>query len=632
MEKMKGYAGSILKVDLSSGSINKIPLTEELIAKFLGGAGINARLAYDAIAPGTEPFSPQNTMVFGVGPLVGTLVPGAGRSNVTSKSPSSRFIGTSGSGHLGVLKFAGYDHVVITGQADRPVYLAIGDKVAIREAGHLWGKDTWATTDAVWQELGRQYAVLAIGPAGENLVRDAGVIANKHSAYARTGIGAVMGSKNLKAIAAYGSQGITVAHPKRFLDLANKLHRELTDLSSYENIRKYGTLTHLVPAVEAGLLSYKNFRETVRREMLSCFDVEKLMQEGGRRHLSCFSCPLGCKHYFCGKEGEFAGLDLQLGCALASSAAAAKCGVVGWLPALKLAEMCNRLGMDYISIGALTAMAIELYERKIITGDDTGGLTLAWDAGTLHRLTEDIANRRGFGDVLANGLMEASRQVGRGAEDCAMHFKGISAGDPRLGLSTLIFSTLINVTGHPSHGNALWFGVSQEELLRYCQKLGMPEKDRERILTGSGGYSVARLTKWAEDYSFVLECLGVCNHFIYQEFDLSMWSDLYSSVTGIDLDVAGLLAAVARGRDMRRAFNMREGATRKDDTMPNRFFTESIRTGGKTAAPLDREHIDGLITEYYAERGWDPREGALSPGRMAELTGILERVGKGLVQ
>jgi aldehyde:ferredoxin oxidoreductase len=266
MSKLGGYAGNILKVDLTTKSITSAPLSPELAAKFLGGAGLNARLAYDCIPAHTPAFSPQNTLVFGAGPLVGTLAPGAGKTNITAKSPLGKFMGSSGSGHMGAVKFAGYDHVLVTGKADSPVYLVIADEVEIREADHLWGKDTWETTDVIWRELGREYAVASIGPAGENLVADAAIIANKYSAFGTTGMGAVMGSKNLKAIAAYGSQGITVAEPKRFMELVNGLCKEMLNFPFIQVLRDLGTLINFENLVTgntqgSGAIAYKNCQQ-----------------------------------------------------------------------------------------------------------------------------------------------------------------------------------------------------------------------------------------------------------------------------------------------------------------------------------------------------------------------------------
>lgn len=619
MKQVGGYSGSILKVDLSTGNIRKIPLSEELYTKFLGGAGINARLAYDCIEPHAGALAPQNALILGVGPLVGTLVPGAAKSNITAKSPASGLFGSSGSGHLGLLKFAGYDHVVITGRAAKPVYLKIGDGVEIREADHIWGRDTWETTEAVWRELGRQYAVLAIGPAGENLVRDASIIANKYSAYARTGMGAVMGSKNLKAIAVYGSQAVEVTHPKRFVKLVDRLSRDVANLLD-QRFHKYGKgLVHLEPLAKAGGLSYQNFRQIVGADFLKSFDIDQLLDQIERRKRSCFSCPIGCKHYMFGKEGgELAGLALPISCGLNPVLTAVNCGVSGWREALEFAELCNRLGMDQISISGLIAMAVELYEKGIITKEDTGGTILDWDSGTLHGLTQAIAYRRDIGDVLANGFIEASQQIGHGAEDYAIHSKGIGSLEPRLFFSPFVLGSITNATGH--FPNTMYFKKTGDELQRFCQRIGMTEKDRLRILTGPDDYNLARMTKWVDDYSLVLECLGLCMAYTYQEFDLQVWADLYTAVTGIEMDVAGLLACAARSWDMKRAFNVREGAGRKDDAVPRRFLAEAVSWGEKLCPPLDSTHIDGLITDYYRERGWDQKEGAVNPARVAELT------------
>lgn len=620
MDRLGGYAGNILLVDLSKRTISKMPLTEELAMKFLGGAGINARLLYDFGQSGVEPFSPENPLVFGVGPLVGTLAPGACKSNITSKSPSSGFLATSGSGHLGMLKFAGYDHVVITGKADRPVYLVIGDEVEIRDASGIWGRDTWEATDAIWNEVGRHFAVLSIGPAGENLVRDASVMANKYSAFARTGTGAVMGSKNLKAIAAYGSHDITVADSKRFMNLAKDISRKIADLEFIPIIREYGTLVAFGMIVPTGTILSKNFRQVEGEEFLKVFDLQKFKEgiEHGTR--SCLACPVGCKHYIHWKEGEYAGLKLSLSCAAVATFSAVNCGVMGYPQVLKFAQMCNRLGMDEISISGIIAMAIELYEKGIINQSETDGLALEWDTKTVHRLVHDIAHRQGFGDILANGLIGASQQIGRGAEDYAIHFKGLGPGADVRVLSTPVFSCMTNATGHSSHINMTLYGMAREQLVEYSRRLGMTDEDMDRILTGPLGYNTAQLTKWAEDYSFALECLGLCQMDWYQGFDISMWADLYSAATGLEIDAAGLLKASGNGRDMRKAFNTREGATRKDDCIPKRFLTESVKVGEDVRPPLDEEYVNGLLTEYYEERGWDPKEGTISPEKLVELT------------
>ena len=624
MDRQGGYAGRILKIDLTAGSISEMTLSSELAAKFIGGAGLNAWLAYDCIPKHTPPFSPENALVFGAGPLVATLMPTAGKTNFTSKSPLSHFIGTSGSGHMGFVKFAGYDHVVVTGRADRPVYLEIGDEVRIREASHLWGKDTWETTDLVWQELGKRCAVASIGPAGENLVRDACIMANKYSAFAKTGMGAVMGAKNLKAIAANGSRGIKPAEPERFMKLANRIRSEIMSMRGIEGWRTLGTLITLSDAFAAKGMSvpYKNCQQAADEGLMKSLDVElfdPLMEVHG--HISCLACPIGCKHFLRLKEGPYAGLTMPLSCAAAPAICfGGVCALEGWDEILKCNELCNRLGMDN-ACANLVAMAIELYQRGIINKKDTGGLELDWQPHVVHDLLQKIAYREGLGNVLADGLIEAPRHIGRGADYYALHYKGVgnSQGDPRPVMNSWIVGTLTNVIGHTA-GVRMLYGKSRDKVERALRHVGISEGDLQSILSGPGEYNVGRLTKWCEDYAFVLECLGLC-HFHSQMFDIDLWGEVYSAATGIDMDGDALLKAAARGLDVRKAFNIREGASRKDDTMPERFLTEPIRVGEETHPPFDREYMNGLITQYYEARGWDPDEGNVSSSRLADLVG-----------
>ena len=624
MSKLGGYAGNILKVDLTTKSITSAPLSPELAAKFLGGAGLNARLAYDCIPAHTPAFSPQNTLVFGAGPLVGTLAPGAGRTNITAKSPIAHFIGISGSGHLGALKFTGYDHVIVTGRADSPVYLEIGDHVRIREAGHLWGKDTWETADTLWHELGRKYVVAAIGPAGENLVNDASIIANKYSAFATTGMGAVWGSKNLKAVAVCGSQGVSIAEPKRFMELVNGLRQQIMDFPYIESFRNLGTLMTLPALIKGepyGSMPYKNFQQAADEEVMKGFDINTFMGPLMERHgkISCLGCPVGCKHF----------MRIRSGPAMAISCASAPvvsfggiCGLEGWAEAYRCAELCNRLGMCYSSVACLVAMAIELYQRGVIDQKDTGGLELDWQPAVVQDLLRRIAYRIGFGDILAHGLIEAPKLIGRGADQYAVHCKGVgcSISDVRVHLSSWSSSLLTNVIGHSQDPREL-YGQPPQVIETTLREMGISQRDMERVLSDSRGYNHGWLTRWTEDYAFVVECLGACN-FYHQivNIPVNLWAEIYSAATGIPMDGDGLLKAAARGLDLRKAFNLREGGSRKDDTMPRRFLTEPVKVRGQMRPPYDGQKLDEIVTEYYEARGWDPKDGILSPERLAELT------------
>jgi len=628
MDKMGGYAGSILKVDLTTKNIDRIPLSQELALKFLGGTGINGWLAYSHIEPLTAPFSPQNALVLGIGPLTGTLAPGAVRSNITAKSPVSQYIGSSGTGHMGMLKFAGYDHLIVTGKAETPVYLKIGDEVEIRDAGHLWGKDTWEATEAVWHELGKEYAVASIGPAGENLVRDANVMVNKYSAYADTGMGAVMGSKNLKAIAAYGSQGISVAEPKRFMELVNSINQEVMGIPNIEEFRTFGTLLMLegMTGKTVSPVYYRNHQQVAGEEFLKSFDNKvflEMMEQHG--NLSCPGCPVGCKHFVRPRGGPYAGLAMPLSCAASPvEAFGGPCALEGgWIETFKCAELCNRLGMSYFSSANLIAMAIELYQRGIIDKKDTGGLDLEWQPGVVQDLLQRIAHRKGFGDILADGLIEAPRRIGRGADYYAIHCKGVGSflADPRPLYTTLWATTVTHVTGGHLPPTWEYEGLSREKRERTLRRMGLFEDEMAKAGSGSGGLGIGRITRLAEDYTFALECFGMCTFPHNRRFNIDVWAEVYSAATGIEVSGAELLEAAARGIDMRKAFNIREGASRKDDTIPRRFLSEPIEFQGRICPPYDSEHLDKLVTEYYEARGWDPGNGAVTQQRLAELTG-----------
>ncbi len=626
MSKLGGYAGNILKVDLTTKSITSAPLSPELAAKFLGGAGLNARLAYGCIPAHTPAFSPQNTLVFGAGPLVGTLAPGAGKTNITAKSPLSNFIGSSGSGHMGAVKFAGYDHVIVTGKADGPVYLVIGDEVKIREADHLWGKDTWETTDVIWRELGREYAIASIGPAGENLVADAAIITNKYSAFGTTGMGAVMGSKNLKAIAAYGSRGITVAEPKRFMELVNGLCKEMLDFPFIQVLRDLGTLINFENLVTgntqgSGAIAYKNCQQVADEEVMNNFDLQTLFGPLMEQHgnISCLSCPVGCKHFMRLKGGP--AMALSCGSAPATNFGGS-CAVDGWIEVYKCAELCNRLGINYSSAASLIAMATELYQRGIIDTKDTDGLELDWKPEVVRDMIKKISYRQGFGNLLADGLIEAPKHIGRGAEYYAIQFKGIgnTVSDARSNFSSWSSSLLTNVIGH-SHSPKELYGQSAEATELVLREMGICDDDLARVLSGPSGRHLGWVTRWTEDYAFAVECLGLCNFYQHAlNIKVGRLAEIYSAATGMPMDGEGLLKAAARGLDIRKAFNQREGVSRKDDTMPMRFLTEPLMVRGQMRPPYEKQKLDQMVTEYYEARGWDRDKGTLSPQRLAELT------------
>lgn len=624
MEKPGGFAGSVLHVDLSQGSITKEPLSQELMSNFLGGAGINTKLAYDLIKPAEDPLSPGNVLLIGAGPFVGTIIPGAGRCSATAKSPASGLFGSNISGYFGTLKFAGYDHLVIKGKADRPVYLKIrDDEVEIQDASHIWGKDTWEATDAIWKELGQEYEVLAIGPAGENLVRSANIVGGKYSAFARTGLGAVMGSKNLKAIAVYGTGSIEVADVEAFTQLLDRLYKEFTAQPGLDGWRTYGTLISLEAMAKAGLYPRKNFQEIGEADRcIEAFNLDDFakLKVGD---VACMSCPIGCKHFVELTEGKYAGLRLTVSCANAPTQSwGGPCGIEGWEEIFRCVELCNRLGLDYYDTAGLVAWAIELYQRGIIESKDTQGLELDWGkADVIQELIEKIAHKDGFGDILAQGLVEAPKRVGKSSSYYLAQVKGIGlVFDPRVRHSVEVVSQSFNVRGaHDSALSVTMLPRTRDKMVKFAERIGFPPADAwDRVLAGAEGFNAARLSKWYEDNVTVLDSLGMCQFAPFQRPNIALWAGLYSSLTGIQKDATELLKTGERAWNVRRAFNLREGATRKDDTFPERTIREPVKAGDKEYSPFTDAHLTKLIDDYYDERGWNA-DGTISQEKLDQL-------------
>lgn len=624
MAKLGGYAGNILQIDLTSKSAVSHPLPPKLIADFLGGAGINSKLVWDLVKPGIDPLSPENAIVIGIGPYVGTAIPGTGKCNIAGKSPASGFYGSSGSGHLGMLKFTGHDHLIITGKADHPIYLKIfNDTVEFRDARHLWGKDVWEATDAIWREVGSDYVVACIGPAAENLVSSAAIVTNKYSTFARTGMGTVMGSKNLKGIALYGTRGITVADKDRFTRVLDNFYRQFIAHPNLKEWRRDGTLISLKPFAELDLYPYKNFQEVAPADkVLKAFNMNTFLEKIKAGDVACMACPIGCKHFLRVKEGKYAGLTLSVSCVNSViQGVGTFVGIEDWQELLRSAELCARLGLDFFNTGALISWAIELYKRGLLSKKDTGGLELEWGAAVaIQTLIQQIARREGLGDILADGFEKAARRLGGKAADYAVQIKGLGfVIDPRARLSTETYSQFTNVKGQVSNVSITMLKRTPEQLKKFAQKIRVPEKAYDKVLSGPEGFNAARLTKYAEDYTAAMESLGVCQFPLYQRFDISVWAELYSALTGIEAKPDDLLNAVDRAWDVRKAFNIREGASRKDDRPPPRLMYETLRIGNRVHQPIEPEQADRMLTEYYEERGWDPVEGSVKPERLKEL-------------
>jgi len=617
--KFKGYAGALLHVDLTHRKLDKIPLDESLAQKYLGGAGFCSRILYDKIMPGIDPLGPKNVLMFATGPLTGTLFPQASRYVVAAKSPLTEIWGEShAAGHWGPeLKFAGYDGIILFGRSKKPVYLWIDDDcVEVRDAGHLWGKTCYETDDALKEELDDQEVkVASIGPAGENMVRFACIMNDRDRCAARSGMGAVMGSKRLKAIAVRGSHDIEVADPKHYLDLIFGLHRKMLAHPFTENRAKYGT-TNLVELMqEIGRLPSYNMREGVFDE------YEKISGETIRKNYlvkarADFSCLQRCGRYTAVKSVpyEYVGgsPEYETQCSLGS-----RCGISHTEALLYAHYLCNAYGMDGISMGAVLSWAMECYELGILTKKDTDGIDLSWgNHEALIELIPMVAKREGFGNLLAEGSYRAAKKIGGGAEKYVMHVKRqeIAAQESRAQKSMgLAAATAARGADH-LYGFPVLDEVGFEDTIR--ERFGekyLPEI-ADRLNPKYKGYMV----KECEDFMVVVESVGVCKYgtqippvFYYGDIAKAL-----RATTGMNFDEKDLRTVGERIVNLNRAFNAREGITRKDDVLPDRLTKVPSPRGPAKGQVVE---LDRMLDEYYVCRGWDAETGLPSRKKLEDL-------------
>lgn len=606
-----GWAGCILRVNLTTQEIWKEPLDPDLARKYLGQSGINAKLLYDLTEPGADPLSPANPLIFGVGPLGGSLAPCSGRFTVTTKSPLTGVFGDANcGGHWGPeLKNAGYDHIVITGRAEHPVFLWINDDVVeLRDAGHLWGKDTWETDEQIKTQLAQPSAQVAcIGPAGENQVRYSAIVCNLSRAAARTGVGAVMGAKNLKAIAVRGNRGMAVAEPENFFRVVQQSVEDIQHDPLYEVATTLGTTAITGLAQALGFLPTRNFQASTFEEA-DKLTGEVILKEHITKHKSCFNCPVGCSRYYKVEEGEYAGTVGEGPEYESISALGTKCGN-GNLPSILHANtLCNKLGMDTISAGSVIGWAMEAYQRGIIKSEDIGGLKLEWGNHEAEiQLIHKIARREGIGDVLAEGVLRAARRLG--GEEFAVHSKGMEypAVDVR-GTKGMALSFAVSPRGGDHLKGLPLYEVAPEV---YQQDI-KEEVGIEITPQYWAQYETkARLMYWHENWHCVVDSLGLCKleGICIKPLKPRHFQQMLAAATGWDISIEELEAIGERIWNLERLFGVREGIRRQDDLPPHRLYNELISTGPGTGEGLDHEKFEAMLNEYYLLRGWDEKTG-----------------------
>jgi aldehyde:ferredoxin oxidoreductase len=602
---MHGWKGNKLIIDLGAMSARVEKIDPQVLSRFLGGRGVNAWTLATQLPAEADPLGPENILCFGAGLLTGTTVPSSGRFNVSAKSPATNLFGDANSGGFWApeLKYAGYDQILVLGSAAEPVYVLVRDEVTeIRSAKHLWGKSVWDTERLLKEELeDESIQICSIGQAGENRVRYAAVINNLSRAAGRTGMGAVMGAKNLKAIVVKGSGGIAVADRHQLRRLNRKLLEVMYDSPSFPLRSTLGTSLLIELYNGMGVLPTRNAKE-------STFEGSKdisgrlLMDRYVVKPKSCFGCPVHCSHFYVVTEGPYAGTsgegpEFETLCALGS-----RCGNSNLESILAANNLCNQYGLDTISTGGVIAFAMECFEKDLLKKSDTDGLELDWgNHETIIALIHKIARREGVGNLLAEGIARMADQI-PGSESFALHIKGLETPEQ-------------DVRGLKSWG--LGWAVSSRGA-DHCRAFPLAEttwkpEEAERLFgtkNAADRFSYdgkPEMVKWYEEYSAVGDALEFCR--IAQlglNMPLDLIAEIVNAVTGLEYTAESLLEVGERIVQVERIFNLNNGLKPGDDRLPTRFLEEAIASGPSKGHRYNQEKV---IRKYYTLRDWDVETG-----------------------
>jgi len=614
-----GYNGKILRIDLTNQSIAVEEPQNILYCRYLGGGTLALYYLLNELKPKSDPLGPENILVFSGSVISGTPAAGLSRFSVAAKSPLTNGFGESEAGGWWIpeLKFAGFDAIVIKGKARKPVYLWIHDgEVEIRDATHLWGKFSKETQDEIRKELGDERVRIAlIGPAGEKLINIACILNDLKHANGRTGLGAVMGSKNLKAIAVRGKKRMEVADEEAVKRLTKWLRETYEE--PHFSLGNLGT-SRITPLLsEQGILPTFNFREG-SFDGADAISGETLSQTILVRRGTCYGCFVRCKREV--QVGEPYFVDPVYGGPEYETAAAfgSMCGIDDLKAISKANQICNAYGLDTISTGGLISFAMECYENGILKKEDTGGIDLCFgNKEAMIRMVEMIGNREGLGDILAEGIKIAAKKFGKGAEHLAMHVKGMPLPfhEPR-GKTGVGLGYALSATG-PDHmefpHDPFWSTDAGIALLR---PLGILEP----VDVFDLGPRKVRIFIYLQQYWDLLNSLGICM-FTAKPFGPQTFNgivDYVKSVTGWETSLFDLLKVGERHANMARIFNLREGLTAETDTLPERLF-QPMEGGTLKGKMIDKEEFSAAIETYYKMMGWDPETGTPQKEKLAEL-------------
>lgn len=626
MSSIYGYAGKILHIDLSNQECRSEKITEEFCELYIGGAGITGYYMLNEMPAMTNPFDSKSCICIATGPLVGTYMPSSTKTVCSVKGPAGAYISSPSSNIGRYLKYAGYDGLVITGKSEKPVYLDIfNDDIRFCDADHLWGKGVFEATDTIKGETSNA-SVACIGPAGENLVAFANILVNKQGTWCRSGDGAIMGSKNLKAIAIRGTYGVKVADPEGFRNLVTEYFAELKANPLLSKWNRDGLLIGWDAwMVNTGKFVTNNFSDTAPSDMMTELYGPEAYQtvRSGASH--CHTCPVGCKNVMEVKHGEFSGLKhIQSTIFSAIESFGAKARVGDYNHLIKCAHTINSYGMDNLTFCSKMDLLCDLYEKNIIGLEDTFGWVPRKGFEATMELMEMVAYRREIGDLLAGTWEDTTERLAKGINEHVVQIKGTDpANDLRTHICTENFGQLVCPRGGHNM-NALSITIVPHRRLgslrKFAKWIGVPEEQLERVIPSEieANY-VPRLNKWVEDFNVMLLNLGLCNRPPYQQiFTPEACAKLYEVTTGIKMTGDKMLESGERALNLERQFNCREGFRRKEDQPPKKWMTEATWVDGRKIDSLSQEIVDDMLNGYYEERGWD-QEGVPEPETLGRL-------------
>jgi len=604
--KYGGYMGQLLRVNLTHKSVSKEPLREDWARDFVGGGGYSAQIFYEEVKPKIDPLGPENKLLFMTGPLNGTMIPAASRSSLCAKSPyTGSFFHSIFGGYLGPqLKFAGYDGLIVEGKAKGPVYLWIDDdQVQIREADHLWGKDPFKTQEILRQEIGdEEIHIATIGTAGEERAPYAMVLCDIRAA-GRGGLGAVVGSKNLKAIAVRGTGSVTVPNMLGVYNTAMRLNELVSTNPAVKGLSDYGTPRNVAAMNEAGILPTRNWQTEMFKGMQN-ITGEAMREKVVKGHRACFACSINCTKYSvvpCGPyKSIINGADYETIYGFGSICAVDNIEVL-----CKADELCDHYGIDLISTSMAIAWAMECYEKGIFTKKETDGIDLKFgNADGMLRMIEKIGRREGLGVLLAKGTRAAAQIVGKGSERFTIQNKGLEW--PGHTCRPFPAAAVGYATGPR--------GGSHHDIRPTPEKSGLVDR---KILEGKGALA-AEINHW----------LILCDSMLLCHLGEPIWGpmkisqntiDALNAVTGWEADYDYARKLAERQWNMIRCFSAREGFTREDDQLPIRFMEEPIPEGPMKGSYIPKETLERLKNDYYSYRGWDLKTGNPTKQKLTEL-------------